>query len=286
MKLKRWARLSVIILLALVFVAAVVVISQLPSLAAGGLLHPWRRPVSQPPPPGCEDKTFPGMGVALAGWQCHAPGEQRGTLVYLHGVADNRAAVAGIVSRFMAQGFDVVAYDSRSHGNSQGDICTYGFYEKEDLRSVLAHARPRAHRADRHVIGCCGRSAGSGRRQQGISSRGRRGIFRSSYRRQGARPLFLTEEVIRKAISLLHGRQDTKRFGRRSLPKPRRFNTWRQDGVPLVSKVRDTGNVKVSVSRSLDLIGGVGRLPEGDTIMVKPNFNSPVRRQVRRHEFP
>src|SRR5512137_1624916 len=59
-------------------------------------------------------------------------------------------------------------------------------------------------------------------------------------------------------------------------PKPRRFNTWRQDGVPLVSKVKDNGNVKASVSRSLELIGGVGRLGgKGDTIMVKPNFNSP-----------
>ena len=37
----------------------------------------------------------------------------------------------------MARGFDVVAYDSRAHGESAGDVCTYGFYEKEDLRRVL-----------------------------------------------------------------------------------------------------------------------------------------------------
>jgi len=59
-------------------------------------------------------------------------------------------------------------------------------------------------------------------------------------------------------------------------PRPRRPNTWQQDDVPLVSKVKDTGDVKASVSKSLDLIGGVGRLgSKGDTIMVKPNFNSP-----------
>jgi uncharacterized protein (DUF362 family) len=58
--------------------------------------------------------------------------------------------------------------------------------------------------------------------------------------------------------------------------KPRRHNIWRQDGVPLVSKVKDNGDVGASVSRSLDLIGGVGKLAgKGDTIMVKPNFNSP-----------
>jgi uncharacterized protein (DUF362 family) len=59
-------------------------------------------------------------------------------------------------------------------------------------------------------------------------------------------------------------------------PKPRRPNIWLQDGVPVVSKVKDTGDVRASVSRSLDLIGGIGKLAgKGDTVMVKPNFNSP-----------
>jgi hypothetical protein len=31
----------------------------------------------------------------------------------------------------------VIAYDSRAHGESGGDACTYGFFEKEDLRRVL-----------------------------------------------------------------------------------------------------------------------------------------------------
>ena len=39
--------------------------------------------------------------------------------------------------RFSARGFDVVAYDSRAHGDSGGNVCTYGFYEKRDLQRVL-----------------------------------------------------------------------------------------------------------------------------------------------------
>jgi pimeloyl-ACP methyl ester carboxylesterase len=31
----------------------------------------------------------------------------------------------------------VVAYDSRAHGESEGDACTYGYYEKNDLSRVL-----------------------------------------------------------------------------------------------------------------------------------------------------
>jgi pimeloyl-ACP methyl ester carboxylesterase len=31
----------------------------------------------------------------------------------------------------------VVAYDSRANGESTGDVCTYGYYEKDDLRRVI-----------------------------------------------------------------------------------------------------------------------------------------------------
>ena len=31
----------------------------------------------------------------------------------------------------------MIAYDSRAHGDSQGDACTYGFFEKEDLHRVI-----------------------------------------------------------------------------------------------------------------------------------------------------
>jgi uncharacterized protein len=78
-----------------------------------------------------------GAGVRLEGWQCSSSRVRRGTIVYLHGVADNRASAAGLVQRFGDRGFDVVAYDSRAHGESEGDVCTYGFFEKTDLHRVL-----------------------------------------------------------------------------------------------------------------------------------------------------
>jgi uncharacterized protein (DUF362 family) len=59
-------------------------------------------------------------------------------------------------------------------------------------------------------------------------------------------------------------------------PKPRSANLWRQDGIPVVSKVPAGGDVESPVVKSLDLLGGLSRLASpGDTIMVKPNFNSP-----------
>jgi alpha-beta hydrolase superfamily lysophospholipase len=125
-------------LLAVVLAAAATVAnSQLPALGAGGLLHPWRRAVMMPAPDGCLDATFAGAGVTLKGWQCRTSGARRGAIVYLHGVADNRTSALGVVHRFVPRGLDVIAYDSRAHGESDGEACTYGVFEKHDLRLVL-----------------------------------------------------------------------------------------------------------------------------------------------------
>jgi pimeloyl-ACP methyl ester carboxylesterase len=134
--------LAVIAIAVALLSALAVVATQLPSAGAGGLLHPARRRVVGSPPSTCQDTTFGGDGLTLKGWQCRASTARRGTIVYLHGVADNRTSGAGIVQRFGARGFDVVAYDSRAHGESDGDVCTYGFFEKNDLHHVLDRVGP------------------------------------------------------------------------------------------------------------------------------------------------
>lgn len=127
---------------ALVLAAAATTAWQLPSIGAGGLLHPGRSRAAAPAPPGCADTTFTGAGVRLRGWRCAAGASRRGTLVYLHGIADNRASAGGVVRHFLPRGFDVVAYDSRAHGESEGNACTYGFFEKADLRAVIDTLAP------------------------------------------------------------------------------------------------------------------------------------------------
>jgi pimeloyl-ACP methyl ester carboxylesterase len=107
-----------------------------PSWGANALLHPSRRPMTRHPDRPFEAVDFDGDGVKLKGWWFHAAAS-RGTVVVLHGVADNRGSSIGVADHFLARGFDVVAYDSRAHGESGGDVCTYGFYEKRDLQRVL-----------------------------------------------------------------------------------------------------------------------------------------------------
>lgn len=76
-------------------------------------------------------------GVRLRGWMFRGGGARRGTVIYLHGSADNRTSGLHVAERYAARGFDVLLYDSRAHGESDGDSCTYGYYEKDDLRRAM-----------------------------------------------------------------------------------------------------------------------------------------------------
>src|SRR5215217_9070723 len=82
-----------------------ILVSKLPVMAAALILHPFHRPVSSPPPPQCHAVTFQGEGITLQGWRGEATGKFRGTMIYLHGVADNRTSGAGVMERFQKQGF-------------------------------------------------------------------------------------------------------------------------------------------------------------------------------------
>ena len=126
----------------MVLATGVVAVRQLPAVGAGGLLHPSRRHVAIAPPAGCRTATYAGAGIQLQGWRCEAVAARRASLVYLHGVADNRASGAGVIERFVARGFDVVVYDSRAHGESEGKACTYGYFEKQDLHRVIDTLSP------------------------------------------------------------------------------------------------------------------------------------------------
>ena len=107
------------------------------SWGAGALLRPARRHVTQARPVGADDVEFQGAGVKLRGWLFRGPAPRRGTVIYLHGSADNRASGVWIAGHFVERGFDVLAYDGRAHGESEGDACTYGYHEKADLSRAI-----------------------------------------------------------------------------------------------------------------------------------------------------
>jgi len=58
-------------------------------------------------------------------------------------------------------------------------------------------------------------------------------------------------------------------------PKPRKGSPYRKDGVALVSKVEAGQDLRASVVKAVELLGGLNRvISAGDRVLVKPNYNS------------
>jgi pimeloyl-ACP methyl ester carboxylesterase len=113
-------------------------------------LHPHRRPV----PPNSDARTvqIPARdGIALAAW-LFSPAKPNGNaVVILHGIADSRASQLGLAGMFLEHGYTVLVPDSRAHGDSGGDLATYGLLEADDVHRWVSWLID--DRDPRHVFG-------------------------------------------------------------------------------------------------------------------------------------
>jgi uncharacterized protein len=85
-------------------------------------------------------------GVALKGWFVH-PREYNGNAaILLHGITDNREGVAGYAHLLLEHGYAVMLPDARRHGESGGELATYGVKESDDIHRwvswIYAHDPP------------------------------------------------------------------------------------------------------------------------------------------------
>ena len=64
----------------------------------------------------------------------------RGTCVILHGHSYGKDGMAWLARKLTEQGFDVVGFDARAHGESEGEICTVGDLEGADANTVVEQA--------------------------------------------------------------------------------------------------------------------------------------------------
>lgn len=77
-------------------------------------------------------------GLRLKGW--FIPGKRDETVIVLHGYTASKydteyiKPVVGILAR---HGYNVVVYDHRAHGDSEGDVTTLGHMEVDDLSRVI-----------------------------------------------------------------------------------------------------------------------------------------------------
>jgi uncharacterized protein len=107
-----------------------------------------------------EDITIPSFdGTRLYGWWMSA-GQDAPTVVVLHGVKKNRTDVLRAALVLRRAGLNVLMFDGRAHGDSEGRYVTYGFYERRDVESAIEWLVGEK-KIDRNRVGLAGESMGA-----------------------------------------------------------------------------------------------------------------------------
>jgi fermentation-respiration switch protein FrsA (DUF1100 family) len=124
-------------LLALVGLAAAGLVVGLAWWQADAGLHPRRHlPVETPADRGMDYQavTFSASdGVMLRGW--YLPSQNGAAVIVGHGIGGHRnLEPAQVLAR---HGYGVLTFDWRAHGESGGDLCTFGYHEVRDVEGAL-----------------------------------------------------------------------------------------------------------------------------------------------------
>jgi dipeptidyl aminopeptidase/acylaminoacyl peptidase len=85
-------------------------------------------------------------GAVLKAWFIHPRKYNGNAVVLLHGITDNREGVAGYGRLLLSHGYAVLLPDARRHGESGGELATYGLKEADDIHRwvswIYAHDPP------------------------------------------------------------------------------------------------------------------------------------------------
>jgi hypothetical protein len=82
-------------------------------------------------------------GLKLNSWLIKSPTPTKGTVLYLHGVADCKIDGIRFAKLLHDNHYNVFLYDARRHGESEGRYCTYGYYEKHDVTRIIDYLETR-----------------------------------------------------------------------------------------------------------------------------------------------
>lgn len=92
--------------------------------------------------PALEDVSFAGHGgITLRGWL--APPKNGSLVVLVHGLGGNRASLLPEAEVLARHGYGSLLFDSRAHGESDGDAATWGGRESGDVREAVTFALSR-----------------------------------------------------------------------------------------------------------------------------------------------
>lgn len=134
----RGAAMGVLIILLLVFIGLPYLISTLYT----GSVGPRRKAQATPADHGLayENVTLTTSdGLNLAAW--YVPNETgRGTVIYCHGHLNHRGQMLDQAAFIHENGFNGLLFDFRRHGDSEGNLTTFGYFEWRDAQAALRYA--------------------------------------------------------------------------------------------------------------------------------------------------
>jgi len=88
-----------------------------------------------------------GDGAVLKAWLLSPEIDNGNCIITLHGIGDSRSGTAALARLFVDNHYKVLMPDSRGHGESGGEMVTYGVLEAGDIRSwvdwLVAAEHPR-----------------------------------------------------------------------------------------------------------------------------------------------
>ncbi len=158
-RLQYWRNLGCFSLAAIAL-AAVGLVMGVSWRQADAFLHPRRQlPAETPADRGLayRDVAFSASdGLTLRGW--YLPTQNGAAIIVGHGYgAYRRLDQAELLAR---HGYGVLTFDWRAHGESDGDLCSLGYYEVRDVEGALAWLQQQPD-VDPQRIGLLGESMGA-----------------------------------------------------------------------------------------------------------------------------
>ena len=139
------------------------------SMATAYLVYQYARARGQwgsdEPPEGlAEEVDFPSDddGLRISGWFFAAEAEATPApaVILCHGIWTGRRECLPLALRFRAAGYNVLAFDFRAHGLSDGKFTSVGHRETNDVLGAVQYVKQRAE-VDPHRIGVIGFSMGA-----------------------------------------------------------------------------------------------------------------------------
>ena len=109
-------------------------------------------------------------GTALQGWELSPEDATGDEVLLLHGLSGNRMEMVNYADFLLAHGYSVLIPEARAHGNSGGNLATYGLIERNDIHLWVDWLEANRHP---HCVYGFGESMGAAQMLQALETESR-----------------------------------------------------------------------------------------------------------------